>query len=741
MMRMMSGVVTEKDRRPFTLNIRSKIIVPYLILTLVVAVIGTYVVTTLVASSLDERLNNHLLEAGRVVSDTLVRQELGHLETARLVAFTRGLAEALQAGNRQQATAIAGPAAANSNVEILILTDAAGSEIVHLLRRADGSLERVEGYDLSTLWLTQSLLERGDPDSLPVRAIGRHPADQRLYYFTAIPVPLQGQVVGVAVVGTSLDTLLPYLKATSLADVTIHGEGGQAIASTMLPDEVSGEEIALETLSISPHLYQQLLTSTELTIGENARIHNRWYRLLHGSLRVGDSSLGVFTVALPSQFIIQAGTTSRNTYALLFALAMAAVILVGYVISQRITTPLSRLVQTSRAVAEGDLTQRTNIRSTDEVGILAATFDEMTDRLHARTRELEQLLYTYQEASGRLRAILLSMRDGVLLEDTQGNLVPLNPAAQSFLEECPDPQDVLARLVQTPSPAAQRAGAPQPLESNRFEVGRRVISIHKAAVRTDEGRHLGNVIVLRDVTAEVEAERLKDAFVAHVSHELRTPLTAIKGYNALVLASAGDRLDEQQKSFLHIINRNTDDLVAMIDELLAFSEMEARGGLGLQRQVVSLADIVGNIATVWEPQMQSREINFVLDISPSLPPVEADPRRLRWAIVNLVRNAWQYTPPGGCITLCLSSSGDHVTLDVIDTGRGISAEQQQHLFTRFQRAASDEQSDVRGMGLGLYVTRAIVEAHQGQIAVTSQEGIGSTFSITLPALPTSMSET
>lgn len=729
--------MAEKDhRRLFTLNIRSKIIIPYLILTLVVAVIGTYVVTTLVASSLDERLNNHLLEAGRVVSDTLVRQELNHLEAARMVAFTRGLAEALRASNRQQAAAIAGPVAANSSIESLILTNAAGDEIVHLLRRADGSLEGVEGYDLSVLWLTQSLLQRGDPDSLPVRAIGQHPADGRLYYFTAIPVPLQGEVVGVAVVGTSLDTLLPYLKATSLADVTIYGEGGQAIASTMLPDEATGEEIALETLSIPPELYQQLLTSTELSIGENVRIHNRWYRLLHGPLRVGESSLGVFSVALPSQFIIQAGTTSRNTYALLFALAMAAVILVGYVVSQRITTPLSRLVETSRAVAEGDLTQRTNIRSTDEVGFLATTFDEMTGRLEERTRELEQLLHTYQEASGRLRAILLSMRDGVLLEDTQGNLVPLNPTAQSFLEECPDPQAVLARLLQPAGPAAQRAGAPQPLDPRRFEVGRRVFSIQKAAVRTDEGRHLGNVIVLRDVTAEVEAERLKDAFVAHVSHELRTPLTAIKGYNALVLASAGDRLDEQQKEFLNIINRNTDDLVAMIDELLAFSEMESRGGLGLRRQPLSLADVVQNIAIVWEPQMQSREINFVLDIPPSLPTVEIDPHRMRWAIVNLVRNAWQYTPPGGSITLRLSSSGDQVTLDVIDTGSGIPADKQQQLFTRFQRAASDEQTEVRGMGLGLYVTKAIVEAHNGQIAVVSQEGVGSTFSITLPALPT-----
>jgi len=278
---------------------------------------------------------------------------------------------------------------------------------------------------------------------------------------------------------------------------------------------------------------------------------------------------------------------------------------------------------------------------------------------------------------------------------------------------------------------------PWSLEHRRFEVGKKVISAHSAAIRTDDGEHLGTVIVLRDVTAEVEAEQLKDAFVTHVSHELRTPLTAIKGYSELLLASAGDTLSKEQHNFLGTINRQTDNLVAMINALLDFSEMEARGRLGLQQHPIMLPHLVEEIAEEWRPKMAEKDLAFQVETPGDLSPVNVDAKRLRWAIINLVRNAWQYTPDGGSVTLHLSEQNGQVTLDVIDTGIGISPQQEQQLFTRFYNVVRTEQElddEVRGLGLGLYVTRAIVEAHGGEIRVASEEGEGSTFSIVLPVL-------
>jgi len=717
-------------------NIRGKIIIPYLVLTLVVAVIGTYVVTSLVAGSLDERLTNQVLEAGRVVSDSLARQETGHLNSARMIIHTRGVAEGLQAHDRQSIIQLVQPVAIGQEIECLILLDAQSQETLHLLQQDDGSYQLLEGQiDPTQLWIAQALLQAGDPRALPRRSLGLHQANQRYYYFTAIPVGLGEKLVGVAIIGTSLNTLLPEFKRVSLADLIIYLDQGRAIATTFIsPDPAE----LLKKLSISPQWYERSLYSTGATTGENLQIAGRWYRLARGPLRLGNENLGVFAVALPLHFVLQAGVTSRDTYAILFTAAMAGVVLIGYLISWRITRPIGLLVQTSRAVAEGDLERRTGITSEDEIGVLATTFDAMTERLSERTRALEDLLQNYQETASRLRAILHSIGDAVLLNDAKGNFIPLNTAGRAMLAEMTAGSllDSLRELSSDEERAGSDLGSnPWLLKTPRFQMGKRVYSVHSADIRTDEGERLGMVIVMRDVTAEAEVDKLKDAFIEQVSHELRTPLTVIKGYSSLLLSGASGSLDQQQNSFLTMISRHADNLIAMINGLLDFSEMEARGHLGLQRQPVHLSTLVEEIAEDWQPQMDEKGLLFQLQLPAELPPIEADPARLHWAIVNLIRNAWQYTPTGGTITVRLRTDDSHVVLDVMDTGIGISPENQKNLFTRFSQRAITTEDSVRGLGLGLYLAKVIVEAHGGEIQVTSAEGSGSTFSLILPVKP------
>jgi len=727
------------------LNIRAKIILPYLILTLVVAIVGTYVVTSLVASSLDERLTNQLLEAGRVVSDSLARREIAHVEAARVVAYTRGLADAVSAGDRDGVTRLAQPAAAGLGIECLIVVNAEGHDMLQVLKQTDGSYQIVKSqFDTAKLWMVQALLKASDPNAPPRRGLGLHPINRRYYYFTALPIGLDDQVIGVVIVGTSLNTLLPYFKSTSVADVVLYLDEGRAIGATFsFPEDADDAIAALDELSISPDLYERNLDNTESTLGENVRIHNRWYRLARSPLRVGQDTVGVFAVALPSNFIISAGVTSRNTYALLFTIATACVIVIGYLIAQRITHPLDRLVRTSQAVAEGDLERRTGLGSGDEIGTLAITFDEMTGRLADRTRALEKLLQDYKEAAGRLRAILASMSEGVILEDPKGDLIPLNAAAEAILAElAADFRTSPLRELTEDKSDRSLVLQPNPwlLEHRRFQVGKKVISTYSTAVRTDDGQRLGTVMVLRDVTVEVEAEQLKDAFIAHVSHELRTPLTAVKGYSELLLAGSAATLNNQQRSFLQTINQHTNSLIGMINGLLDFSEMEAKGRLGLQRRPVLFSSLVQEIASEWRGPMEDKGLVFQVETSPDPYCMEADVRRLRWAIINLVRNAWQYTPEGGQVKLQVSARNGQAILDISDTGIGISAKDQQQLFTRFYRVGGASNDESRGLGLGLYVTKAIVEAHGGEIHVVSQEGVGSTFSLVLPALQTHQDE-
>jgi two-component system sensor histidine kinase ResE len=724
-----------------TLNISTKIVLPYLILTFAIAAVGTYVVTSLVAGSLDERLTNHLLEAGRVVSDNLARQEIKHIEAARLVAFTRGLAEALQEGREEDVMALAQPAAAGSGIDCLILVDATGKEMLHLIEADGGALQPVstKAY-VANFWLVGSVLDSSD-EELPLRrALGLHPVDNRYYYFTAVPVKLNSRLAGAAVVGTPLDELTVQFKANALADVVIYLDPGKIVASTLMGGEQGGGTSASpDRLTISEEQYVQLLHAPDVTFGENVEILGRTYRLARGPLQVGSETLGVFGVVLPSQFIVEAGAASRTTYALLFGLATAAVIGIGILIARRITSPLARLVTTSRAVAEGELDRRTGIRSADEIGILASTFDEMTGRLEERTLELQRLLQVYKEASGRMEAILLSIGDGVILEDLQGNFVPLNPAAEELLQEMGegDQVDVNSLRKMLPDPGSHLAdgeAGPWTEERRRLEIGRRVLDIHSAPVHTDEGEYLGRVVVLRDVTAEAEAERLKDAFVSHVSHELRTPLTAINGYSSLLVAHAADALGKQMYGFVETIHRNANDLVSMVDQLLELSEMEARGRLAVRPQPGDIRPLIEEVVDRWQEHMAEKSLEFHVDVPDDLPQANVDLRRLRWALIALVRNAWQYTPEGGAVTVCAEAVDGHLRVDVSDTGCGIGSEELKYLFTRFHRRTNLEGGEARGLGLGLYLTHAIVEAHDGVIHVASEEGVGSTFSIVLPIL-------
>lgn len=370
------------------MSIRFKVILPYLLLTLIVAVTGAYVVTRLVSSSLNERLSNQLIEAGRVISDTMARQEIDHLKAARLIAYTRGLGEAVQAGEVDQAVSLAKPVAGASNVESLLVFDAAGHESLHLLKQPDGTMGDVsQAGRATTLAIVEKLLSERNPDSLPRRELALDQVNERYYYFTTVPLVVGNQAAGAVVVGTSLDTLLPHLESTSLADVIIYGPNGHAIASSL----GSGtERLYAQTISISPQEYQDMIARSDIVKGETLDVDNRSYSLARGPLKVGGDSIAVFAVVLPMDFVVQPGSLSRNIYVVLYSAAMLAVILIGYLVTRLIINPLSRLVRTSRAIASGDLTRRTEIQSRDEIGVLASTFDEMTENLQQRTLELEK---------------------------------------------------------------------------------------------------------------------------------------------------------------------------------------------------------------------------------------------------------------------------------------------------------------------------------------------------------------
>ncbi len=370
------------------MSIRFKVILPYLILTLLVAVTGAFVVTRLVSNSLEERLSNQLLEAGRVVSDSMARKEIDQFQDARLVAFTRGMAEALRDGTDDQIAALAMPAAGGLIVDNLMIFDSQGGERLHTIRQANGEIQDITLPGTQTTFsIVEELLAENNPDGLPKRMLAKDPVDGRYYYFTAIPVALENRVVGTVVTGTSLNTLVPILKASASADVIIYDSNGQALVSTL---GNTTNMVYLETISIDKDFNNRVINQDDIVEGENLEVEQRWYRSGFSPLKVSEDRVAVFAVVLPMQFVVESSSTNRNNYIFIYSAAMVGVILVGYFIARMIINPLSSLVNTSRAIADGDLTKRTGIQTKDEIGVLASTFDTMTENLQQRTIELEE---------------------------------------------------------------------------------------------------------------------------------------------------------------------------------------------------------------------------------------------------------------------------------------------------------------------------------------------------------------
>ena len=377
--------VAPSRRSPIHLlsSLRAKLVIPYVLLTLATAMIGMFVITRLVASTLRERFANQMLEASRVASDSIVRRERVHLEELRLMTFTQGVGPAMaedEAGELQQ---ILFPLVVNNGVQLLTVASADGQELLSLVDDPETSEFLVSrGADLSQVELLAGPLA-GRADELGNKYAGLHSTIYGPYLLTAGPVRGgAGEVLGALMIGTRLDSLAAEIKAQVLADVIILDSSGTLMTTTLAaPDE------GYDILGLAPYDVAYLNPGKTVELS----MYGRPYQVYFTPLLVRHKAVGVLGVVLPSNFIVTAESISRNVFILLFTLGTLAVIITGLVLASRISRPIVRMRDVSLAVAAGDLEQRTGVRGRDEVGQMAAVFDLMTFRLRRRTAQATRL--------------------------------------------------------------------------------------------------------------------------------------------------------------------------------------------------------------------------------------------------------------------------------------------------------------------------------------------------------------
>lgn len=330
-----------------------------------------------------------------------------------------------------------------------------------------------------------------------------------------------------------------------------------------------------------------------------------------------------------------------------------------------------------------------------------------------------------------LDAILRNTDDVIIVADRQDRVMFCNPAAcRTFglglgelvgraLPQVLEHKQVL-ELFQKPDTRRGRSFSGE----IALDGGKRVLNAHLTLV---EG--VGKVVVMQDITHLKELDRIKSDFVTTVSHDLRSPLTSILGY--LELLSRSGSLNKSQQEYADRIVGSVKSITGLITDLLELGKIEA--GFDQEREPTALDMVVFTAIENLRPQWESKSLRVRAHAGPELPMVRGNPLRLRQLVNNLIENAVKYTPEDGRITVSLEADDDVLVLRVADTGIGIPAKDQPHVFEKFYR--TDEAIDhYVGTGLGLSIVKGIVDQHQGRIWVESQEGRGTTFTVMLPAI-------
>jgi PAS domain S-box-containing protein len=371
---------------------------------------------------------------------------------------------------------------------------------------------------------------------------------------------------------------------------------------------------------------------------------------------------------------------------------------------------------------------------------------EMFQLLREAADRLGNMLRSQQLEAAKSHAILEGVADGVMVTDAKGEITLFNAAAERILQT--HRVDVIGRSVSEMSGIFSLVGTSWAelaeqwrqeediqldehiLYDERLELDERVISMRVAPV-VRQAAFEGTVSVFRDITKDVEVDRMKSEFVSSVSHELRTPMTSIKGYIDLLYSGMAGPVSDEQRRFLQIVKTNADRLTLLVNDLLDISRIET-GRLKLTIESVDPLNIVNTVLMNHAPDAAKRQQTLHHVIQEPLPPVFADPDRMTQILTNLVSNAIYYTPIRGEIILNAEVVDDALHVHVQDTGIGIKEEDKPKLFSRFFRADTPLVQARSGTGLGLTIIKSIIELHGGEIWLDSTFGEGSTFSFSLP---------
>lgn len=429
----------------------------------------------------------------------------------------------------------------------------------------------------------------------------------------------------------------------------------------------------------------------------------------------------------------------RNFFLATLVGSSMLLLLIALVLSENLTRPIRKLQQAAQSIERGDFNTSISIKSGDEIEALSHSFASMINQLLQREDSLRK---EKQETD----ILLQSLTDAVVDIDTNNKIILFNKAAEKLTGLAAtnvigkNVDDILhfykqQEMVPFAVYSLQEEELIRKLREKGLnmsnERGEKITVAITTAPILIQGAQSGFIITFHDITKEQELEEMKLDFVSMAAHELRTPLTAIRGYASLLEVQNAKDLDPSGKELIKRLVVSSENLGNLIDNLLSVARIE-RNIFGVETRPVDLTNTIRGVVDGLKQQALTQNKKLTLVMGHDLPVVLADAFRIGQVLLNLVANALNYTKDGASITVTAEKKDNLLQVSVADTGQGIPKEAISKLFVKFFRVSGSLKQGSKGTGLGLFISKSIIEMHNGKIWVESEVGKGTTFTFVLP---------
>ncbi len=485
----------------------------------------------------------------------------------------------------------------------------------------------------------------------------------------------------------------------------------------------TGDVLTASDQETSVDITANILTAMNGEIGQDSSITSSYMDL---AVPIKTDS-GSYIVYIRDSKATVDKLTGQVLNIILQALALGLVIclVLSFLLAQILITPIRALTIGTRQVAAGDFSQRLEVTSRDEIGVLTRNFNYMSQVLRDTLSEVEN-------ERNKLSTLFLHMTDGVVAFSPAGLVIHSNPAASQMLSRSMDPTTSFQDLFAEDAAFDQilTLKRPQYLEAQKT-VGERELELFMAPYSADQAPG-GVMVVIHDVTEQRRSEQARREFVANVSHELRTPLTNIKSYAETVIAAGDELPPELHNNFMGVIVSEADRMTRIVQDLLTLSKIDY-GKMEMNVSRFSFSKAVRSVYEAVALNAESHGHTLTFSCEENMPDVDGDRERIEQVIMNIVSNAIKYTPDGGRIAITAATSGRNVFVRISDNGIGIPEKDLPRLFERFYRVDKARSRESGGTGLGLSIAKEILNQHKGDIRIESVYGEGTDVTITLPA--------